>query len=65
MGIHSASDCLQGTAFYNQTVGAMFDYHPPIQDAVSIQFNPYSSTKLMSDIHASDERSSRNSELPS
>jgi hypothetical protein len=35
MGIHSASDCLQNTAFYNQTVGAIFDYHPPIQDAVS------------------------------
>lgn len=36
MGIHSAADCLQTTAFYNATVGAIFDYHPPIQDAVSI-----------------------------
>jgi hypothetical protein len=36
MGIHSAADCLQTVSFYNQTIGAIFDYHPPIQDAVSI-----------------------------
>lgn len=36
MGIHSAADCLQNAAFYNATVGAIFDYHPPIQDAVSL-----------------------------
>lgn len=34
IGVHSASDCLQNTPFYNQTVGAIFDYHPPIQEAV-------------------------------
>lgn len=40
IGVHSASDCLQNTAFYNQTVGAIFDYHPPIQQAVRSRPSP-------------------------
>lgn len=36
IGIHSATDCLNTTAFYGKEVGAFFDYHPDLQDAVSI-----------------------------
>jgi len=35
VAIHSASDCLRNTTFYGQEVGAFFDYHPVIQNAVS------------------------------
>lgn len=35
VGVHSASACLQQNTNYNQTVGAIFDYHPQLQPAVS------------------------------
>jgi hypothetical protein len=34
-GAHSASACLFNTSFFNATVGALFDYHPDLQSAVS------------------------------
>lgn len=33
VAVHSASDCLQTTAFYGREVGAYFDYHPELQNA--------------------------------
>lgn len=36
VGVHSASACLQTSSFFNQTVGAIFDYHPDIQEATFI-----------------------------
>jgi hypothetical protein len=63
MGIHSASDCLQNTAFYNQTVGAIFDYHPPIQDAVSLFLKAPMKMTDDADVHASNERPSINGRL--
>ncbi|KAF5367124.1 hypothetical protein D9758_003999 [Tetrapyrgos nigripes] len=33
IGIHSASDCLRNTTFYERELGAYFDYHPPLQNA--------------------------------
>lgn len=35
IGIHSATDCLNTTAFYEKEIGAYFDYHPVLQNAVS------------------------------
>ncbi|KAI0050441.1 class I glutamine amidotransferase-like protein [Auriscalpium vulgare] len=34
VAIHSASDCLRNTTFYGREVGAFFDYHPEIQNAI-------------------------------
>ncbi|KAL9714215.1 hypothetical protein Ac2012v2_002525 [Leucoagaricus gongylophorus] len=32
--VHSASDCLRTTSFYGREVGAYFDYHPELQNAI-------------------------------
>jgi hypothetical protein len=34
-GAHSANACLYNTTFFRATVGALFDYHPDLQSAVS------------------------------
>lgn len=34
VGIHAATHCLKTTAFYEREIGAYFDYHPDIQEAV-------------------------------
>ncbi|KAK0469903.1 class I glutamine amidotransferase-like protein [Desarmillaria tabescens] len=36
VGIHSASDTLNTTAFYGKELGAYFDYHPELQNATII-----------------------------
>ncbi|EIW57755.1 class I glutamine amidotransferase-like protein [Trametes versicolor FP-101664 SS1] len=33
IGIHSASDCLRNTTFFQKELGAAFDYHPELQNA--------------------------------
>ncbi|KAI0833696.1 class I glutamine amidotransferase-like protein [Trametes gibbosa] len=33
VGIHSASDCLRNTTFFQKELGAAFDYHPELQNA--------------------------------
>ncbi|WWC72006.1 uncharacterized protein I206_105965 [Kwoniella pini CBS 10737] len=38
-GVHSASACLFNDENYQQAVGALFDYHPPIQDATFTRIN--------------------------
>jgi hypothetical protein len=35
VGVHAASACLQQNTNYQQAVGAIFDYHPDLQPAVS------------------------------
>lgn len=35
IGVHAASACLFNTSFYGEVVGALFDYHPELQEAVS------------------------------
>lgn len=35
VGAHSASACLYNAPFFRATVGALFDYHPDLQSAVS------------------------------
>lgn len=37
-GAHSASACLYNATFFRATVGALFDYHPDLQSAVSSVF---------------------------
>jgi hypothetical protein len=34
IGVHSASDCLRATEFFGKEIGAWFDYHPELSDAV-------------------------------
>ncbi|KAG6844959.1 hypothetical protein H0H87_002073 [Tephrocybe sp. NHM501043] len=34
IGIHSASDTISNTTFYGHEVGAFFDYHPELQNAI-------------------------------
>ncbi|CDO77009.1 hypothetical protein BN946_scf184298.g36 [Trametes cinnabarina] len=34
IGIHSASDCLRNTTFFQRELGAAFDYHPELQSAI-------------------------------
>ncbi|KAI9066076.1 class I glutamine amidotransferase-like protein [Trametes sanguinea] len=34
IGIHSASDCLRNTTFFQHELGAAFDYHPELQNAI-------------------------------
>jgi hypothetical protein len=41
VGIHSASDCLRDTSFYGAELGAWFDYHPEISNAVSLVIRHY------------------------
>ncbi|KAG8866047.1 hypothetical protein FRC20_009137 [Serendipita sp. 405] len=36
IGVHGASACLFTTDFYNRTVGALFDYHPPLTNATVV-----------------------------
>lgn len=36
IGAHSANACLYNSPFFNATVGALFDYHPDLQSAVSV-----------------------------
>ncbi|KAK0193674.1 glycosyl-hydrolase [Armillaria mellea] len=36
VGIHSASDTLNTTAFYGKELGAYFDYHPELQNATIV-----------------------------
>lgn len=36
VGIHAASACLYTSSFYNRTVGALFDYHPPLTNATVV-----------------------------
>ncbi|WVW86149.1 hypothetical protein I302_108190 [Kwoniella bestiolae CBS 10118] len=38
-GVHGASACLFNDENYQQAVGALFDYHPPIQDATFTRIN--------------------------
>ncbi|WWC64586.1 uncharacterized protein I303_107197 [Kwoniella dejecticola CBS 10117] len=38
-GVHAASACLFNDENYQQAVGALFDYHPPIQDATFTRVN--------------------------
>ncbi|KAI0671930.1 trehalose utilization-domain-containing protein [Trametes maxima] len=33
IGIHSSSDCLRNTTFFQMELGAAFDYHPELQNA--------------------------------
>jgi hypothetical protein len=35
IGVHSASDCLMNQEWFVGTLGARFDYHPDLQEAVS------------------------------
>lgn len=35
-GVHAASACLLTTDFYRKEVGALFDYHPQLQNATFI-----------------------------
>lgn len=35
VGVHAASTCLVNNTNYQQAVGAIFDYHPELQPAVS------------------------------
>ncbi|KAI0350012.1 class I glutamine amidotransferase-like protein [Trametes cingulata] len=41
VGIHSASDCLRNTTFFQKELGAAFDYHPELQNAASTNSNEY------------------------
>lgn len=34
MGVHAASAALFNTSSYQREVGALFDYHPTLQEAV-------------------------------
>lgn len=36
IGIHGASACLFTSDFYNKTLGALFDYHPPLTNATVV-----------------------------
>lgn len=58
VGVHSASACLYDDKVYEEAVGAHFDYHPKLQEAVSgstvllgLSLNPsrrsgYSTTRM-------------------
>ncbi|EDR08436.1 uncharacterized protein LACBIDRAFT_173797 [Laccaria bicolor S238N-H82] len=34
IGVHAASDCLRNTSSYRSELGTLFDYHPPLQNAI-------------------------------
>ncbi|KAG8831963.1 hypothetical protein FRC17_002287 [Serendipita sp. 399] len=46
--VHGASACLFTTDFYNRTVGALFDYHPPLTNAtVTVIDTTHPSTSML------------------
>ncbi|KAH9846220.1 class I glutamine amidotransferase-like protein [Lenzites betulinus] len=48
VGIHSASDCLRNTTFFQKELGAAFDYHPEIQNATVDVIGPsHPSTSML------------------
>ncbi|KAH9902588.1 class I glutamine amidotransferase-like protein [Cubamyces lactineus] len=57
VGIHSASDCLRNTTFFQKELGAAFDYHPELQDAIVDVIGPShpSTSMLPKEWHVRDE----------
>ncbi|KAI0329294.1 class I glutamine amidotransferase-like protein [Cubamyces sp. BRFM 1775] len=57
IGIHSASDCLRNTTFFQKELGAAFDYHPELQDAIVDVIGPShpSTSMLPKEWHVRDE----------
>ncbi|KAF8072032.1 class I glutamine amidotransferase-like protein [Lyophyllum atratum] len=57
VGIHSSSDSLVNTTFFGREVGAFFDYHPDLQDAIVDVVGPShpSTSKLPAEWHVRDE----------
>ncbi|CAL1716023.1 unnamed protein product [Somion occarium] len=50
VGIHSASDCLTNSSFFEKELGAHFDYHPEITNAtVNVLDHSHPSTSLLPD----------------
>ncbi|KAL7279351.1 hypothetical protein ACG7TL_007192 [Trametes sanguinea] len=48
IGIHSASDCLRNTTFFQHELGAAFDYHPELQNATVDVIGPsHPSTSML------------------
>ncbi|KAI0366292.1 class I glutamine amidotransferase-like protein [Pilatotrama ljubarskyi] len=48
IGIHSASDCLRNTTFFQRDLGAAFDYHPELQNATVDVIGPsHPSTSML------------------
>ncbi|KAI9001567.1 class I glutamine amidotransferase-like protein [Trametes punicea] len=48
VGIHAASDCLRNTTFFQRELGAAFDYHPALQNAiVDVIGPPHPSTSML------------------
>ncbi|KAK7454474.1 hypothetical protein VKT23_011230 [Stygiomarasmius scandens] len=48
VGIHSASDCLRNDSFYGNELGAYFDYHPVLQNAiVNVVDSSHPSTNML------------------
>ncbi|OBZ72689.1 hypothetical protein A0H81_07535 [Grifola frondosa] len=57
IGIHSASDCLRNTTFFQKELGAAFDYHPALQNATVDVIGPShpSTSMLPTEWHVQDE----------
>ncbi|KAJ3567883.1 hypothetical protein NP233_g6069 [Leucocoprinus birnbaumii] len=57
VAVHSASDCLRTTEFYDKEIGAYFDYHPALQNATVdvIDFNHPSTVNLPAEWEVTDE----------
>ncbi|GLB40513.1 putative trehalose utilisation [Lyophyllum shimeji] len=57
IGIHSCSDSLVNTTFYGREVGAYFDYHPALRDAiVDVVDSSHPSTRMLpAEWHIRDE----------
>lgn len=57
IAVHSSSDCLVNTTFYGREIGAIFDYHADIQNAiVDVVDASHSSTSMLpTEWHVRDE----------
>ncbi|KLO13044.1 class I glutamine amidotransferase-like protein, partial [Schizopora paradoxa] len=57
IGVHSASDTLRTTPFYEEELGAYFDYHPALQNATVDVIGPShpSTSMLPAEWHVQDE----------
>ncbi|KAK7032871.1 class I glutamine amidotransferase-like protein, partial [Favolaschia claudopus] len=56
VGVHSSSDSLVNTTFYGQELGAIFDYHPALQNAtVDVQVSHPSTSMLPAQWHIQEE----------
>jgi hypothetical protein len=68
IGVHSATDCLNTTEFFGKEIGAYFDYHPEITNAVSIALFSHTSNgliKLVQIVDVLDSSHPSTSKLPS